>query len=199
MKRTTRFLALGAALLAMAALGQSCMTISAYEGAKPVPKSAYGDPSNSTLIYGSTVLDTGATLAFAKYVPLTVIFMQINTERKPAILSPGIVGMGKAFYLAPLPVGSSIKAFYQTYSIGRTTYLDSLGIQGRYNIDVKAAKPGLLYLGSLVYTDKDGTAEQDFYPIGTVKELDALKAMLPEFAGTAWEAPIKDRIKELSK
>ena len=207
MKLRSRF-AWPLAALAAAVLGLSCATAPTIplRDNVAIKKTAYGSPADSVLVYGSasqvrTIFGAG---------PIDNLEMiQLNPAQRPMIITPA--RSGPVFFTEPLPVGSSVRFFYFSIKQGRTITFYERGAQGQGPTDRKLAKPGLLYLGSLVYCDKryfddrklslrafdESTA--DLYPAGDVKEIDALKSFLPKFKGTDWEPIIAARIEELKK
>jgi hypothetical protein len=194
--------------MAAAALALSCAggPMVPYRNDLAIKKSAYGSPSDCALVYGSA-----AQIKFLLAPgPLNNLEMiQLNPEQQPMIITPA--RSGYTFFTEPLAVGSSIRIFYFSITQGRVTTFYHRGIQGSGPTDVKLAKPGLLYLGSLVYCDKKYLEDKkfsfrvwdggttDLYPAGEESETSALKALLPKFRGTDWEPLINARIEELKK
>jgi len=211
MKRTRKYAWLGAALV-LAGLVLSCASQPnvPYNYNKPVAKMSFDDPSTSVLVYGSARQVKTFLTVFAGAGPINSLeLVQLNPQKEPMIITPA--RDGAYFYTEPLPVGSSLKIFFYSMQLGNTITSYYRGIQGRGPSDVRLEKPGLLYLGSLVYCDKGymdthtvsgRTIDQnslDLYPAGPDKEIDILKAILPKFRKTAWEALIINRIEELKK
>lgn len=175
-----------------------------------VKKSAYGSPSDSALVYGSISMQTNFFNLLSSKGVDNLEMIQLNPAQKPMIITPA--RRGNYFFLEPIHVGSSVKLFYYSYKEGRTIYLDELGIQGLGTMDRKLDKPGLLFMGSMLYCDKkyadtkmglppsdSKIAIKDFFPVGEDKEIAILKEMRPTFEGTEWEPLIAARIEELKK
>jgi len=211
MKRTRKYAWLGAALV-LAGLVLSCASQPTvpYNYNKPVAKKSFDDPSTGVLVYGSAGQIKSVLSFLAGEGPIENLqLVQLNPQKEPMIITPARIG--SYFYTQPLPVGASLKFFYYTMRSGNTVELDYRGMQGKGPSDVRLDKPGLLYLGSLVYCDKGymdthtfmgrkvDPNEFDLYPAGTDKEIDILKAILPKFRKTAWETLIINRIEELKK
>jgi hypothetical protein len=196
---------------ATAALALSCATpprIPLRDNV-PVKKAAYGSPSDSVLVYGSALQAKSIlTVLSASRRIDNLEMIQLNPAQKPAIITPA--RDGSYFFTEPLPLGSSVRFFYFSITQGKTTTFYERGVQGRGPTDRKLSKPGLLYLGSLVLCDQGYINKEtafrspdystmDLYPVGDGQEIDALKALLPKFKGTAWEPLITARIEELKK
>jgi len=174
----------------------------------PVKKASYGSPSDSVLIYGSAMqIKTLATALNGRYIN-NLEMIQLNPAQKPMIITPARAD--NYFFTEPLPVGASVRFFYFSITQGRTTTFYERGIQGHGPTDLKLQKPGLYYMGSLLYCDqqyietktifgKHDYDTTDFYPVGDDSEIGALKALLPKFRGTDWEPLITKRIEELKK
>jgi hypothetical protein len=162
-------------------------------------------PDDSVLVYGSVGTMMGAFLS-GRIGNLEMI--QLNPSQKPAIITPA--RDGTCFYTEPLPVGSSIRFFGFTIKQANTTTFYMRGVQGSGPTDVKLTKPGLYFMGSLVYCYKEyiekmtkfgdrGWEDADLYPVGDRQEIDILKTIQPKFNGTDWEPVIAARIEELKK
>jgi hypothetical protein len=175
-----------------------------------VKKAAYGSPSDSVLIYGSVSMKANIFNFLSTKSVDNLEMIQLNPAQKSMVITPA--RRGDNFFTEPIHVGSSVKLFYYSYKEGRTIYLNSLGIQGLGAMDRKLDKPGLLFLGSMLYCDKKfadtkmglATSDsmmnfEDFFPVGDVKEVDILKELSPAFRGTEWEPLIAARIEELKK
>jgi hypothetical protein len=171
-----------------------------------IKRTAYGSPSDSVLIYGSA---TQVRTIFGAGPIDNLEMVQLNPAQKPMIITPA--RSGPVFFTEPLPVGSSVRFFYFSIKQGRTITFYERGVQGQGPTDRRLAKPGLLYLGALIYCDKQYLEDKkfsfraldestlDLYPAGDGKEIDALKSLLPKFRGTDWEPVIAARIEELKK
>lgn len=193
---------------ATAALSLSCMTPPRMPRRDnvEVKRTAYGSPSDSVLVYGSAAQ---MKFLFGAGPIDNLEMIQLNPAQKPMIITPA--RLGYYFFTEPLPVGSSVRIFYLSIQQGRTITFYYRGLQGNGPADIKLQKPGLLYLGSLVYATKayaekhsqeevkgyDST--MDLYPVGDQKEIDTLKAIRPKFEKTEWEPIIAARIEELKK
>ncbi len=175
---------------------------------KEVVKKEYGDPSNTTLVFGSVSADVGIFGNILDNI-YRLTYIQLNPQKDAMVISPGRVG--PTFFTQPLPLGLSLKLAYFYYKPNSQTIIYNYrGVQGKSPIDFRTEKPGLLYLGSFVYcteeyakTKKETFSfrynNRDFYPVGTISELTSLKSILPYYKGTAWEPIILKRIEELSK
>jgi hypothetical protein len=208
-------------ILAASLLFQACATGKGnqvlFRDKNPVKKVAYGSPKDSVLVYGSLWTNSpadsllGAVGARRNYYANGLQMLQLNPSKPPMVITPA--RYESTFYTYPLPLGSSIRIFYFYEATNTMRSENFLGLQGRSPADRRLEKPGLCYLGSLVYTDR-GYAEKkfgirddekyiykeyDFFPIGDATELEALKAILPKYKKTEWEPLILDRIKELKK
>jgi hypothetical protein len=184
---------------------------------KPVKKEAYGSPKDSALVYGSLWMnfDSDSLLGLVgvrkSYYANALQMLQLNPAKPAMVITPA--RKDNFFFTAPLPVGSSIRIFYFYEETKRSFSTELVGLQGQSPADRRLDKPGLCYMGSLVYTDRDYAEKkfgvtnsggyeykkEDFFNIGTDKEVDALKALLPKYRDTEWEPIIRDRIKELKK
>ena len=175
---------------------------------KEVAKKQYGDPSNTTLVFGS-VSGEVSTSGYMYDDIYKLTYIQLNPQKDAMVISPGRVGT--TFFTQPLPLGLSLKLAYFYYKPNYQTFIYNYsGVQGKSPIDFCTEKPGLLYLGSFVYcteeyakTKKETFSffynNRNFYPVGTISELASLKSILPYYKGTAWEPIILKRIEELSK
>jgi hypothetical protein len=207
MKLRSRFAWLLAALAATA-LGVSCATAPTIplRDNVAIKRTAYGSPSDSVLVYGSA---TQVKTIFGAGPIDNLEMVQLNPAQKPMIITPA--RSGPVFFTEPLPLGSSLRFFYFSIKQGRTITFYERGVQGQGPTDRRLAKPGLLYLGALIYCDKQYLVDKkfsfraldestmDLYPTGDGKEIDALKSLLPKFRGTDWEPVITARIEELKK
>lgn len=200
------------ALLAAAAvmLGASCSTVptTPLRNNVATKKAAYGSPEDSVLVYGDAAQVTSVFNALASKSIDNLEMIQMNPAKPPMIITPARAG--RVFFTEPLPLGSSVRFFYFSITQGRTTTFYERGLQGSGPTDRRLDKPGLCYMGSLLYCDKSykdnksalGSGygdDADLYPYGDYKEIDALKEILPKFRGTAWEGVIAARIEELKK
>jgi hypothetical protein len=194
---------------ATATLSLSCMTPPRMplRDNVAVKRTAYGSPSDSVLVYGSAAQ---MKFLFGAGLIENLEMIQLNPAQKPMIITPA--RNGYYFFTEPLPVGSSVRIFYFSIQQGRTITFYYRGLQGNGPADIKLQKPGLLYLGSLVYATKayadkhspEGVVKgydssTDLYPVGDQKEIDTLKAIRPKFEKTNWEPIIAARIEELKK
>jgi hypothetical protein len=206
--RSTLAWLLAAAATAMLALSCATPPRIPLRDNVPVKKATYGSPSDSVLVYGSaSQVSFILNLLSSKGID-NLEMIQLNPSKKPMIITPARVD--NYFFTEPLPVGSSVRFFFFSISQGRTTTFYERGIQGQGPTDRRLDKPGLYYMGSLLYCDQEyiekktvfghsGYDTADLYPAGEGKEIDALKAILPKFAGTDWEPLITARIEELKK
>ena len=208
MKKTNRIVGIGALSLLLGALALSCASTpnKPYLGSREVLKKNYGDPASTTLVYGSVKQISSVFNALGSKDIQSLEMIQLNQKGEPLAITPGRVG--STFYTQPVPVGSSLKIVFFKIQGGNSATLFYRGIQGKGPSDVRVEKPGLLYLGSLLFCSEQyakthklnlADPDADLYPAGDEKEIRALKDMLPHFRGTAWEPIISARIKELAK
>jgi len=208
MKRIAKTAEVGVLSLLLGALALSCATAPSepYLGSKEVNKKQYGDPESSTLIYGSVKQISSVFNALGSKDIQSLEMVQLNQKGEALAITPG--REGSTFYTQPIPVGSSLKIVFFKIQGGNSTTLFYRGIQGKGPSDVRVEKPGLLYLGSLLFCSEQyakthklnlADPDADLYPAGDDKEIRALRDMLPHFRGTAWEPIISARIKELAK
>jgi len=208
MKRIARIAGTGALALLVGTLTLSCASTpnKPYLGDREVNKKQYGDPENSTLVYGSVKQISSLLTALGSRDIQSLEMVQLNQKGEPLAITPGRVG--STFYTQPVPVGSSLKIVFFKIQSGNSATLFYRGIQGKGPSDVRVEKPGLLYLGSLLFCSEQyakthklnlSDPDADLYPAGNDKEIRALRDMLPHFRGTAWEPIISARIKELAK
>jgi hypothetical protein len=173
-----------------------------------VKKTAFGSPSDSVLLYGSAVQPKtlGTMLSSKKINNLEMI--QLNPAKEPMLITPARIG--DYFFTEPLPLGLSVRFYYFTIKDGLETVPVNVGIQGQGPTDKRLEKPGLLYLGSLVFCDKAYAEKKtllgpldintmSLYPIGDDLEIDILSSMNKAFKDTEWEAVIAARIEELKQ
>jgi len=195
--------------LATAFLAQSCATrpLTPLRNGSVVKQSDYGSPNDSVIVYGEAA-DSKGFLGMSGYLT-NIEMIQLNPSLKPAIITPADYHI--CFFTEPLPVGSSVRFLVYSIDRGRVTTVYERGLQGHSPTDCKLTKPGLLYLGSLVYCNKEyiekttgakiesGYDYADLYPVGEEHELRCLQTMLHVYKGTSWEQVITARIKELQK
>jgi hypothetical protein len=201
-------LALPLAIAALLAASCSSVPTTPLRNNVAIKKAAYLSPAEGVLVYGSAAQAKSMFNALSSRSIDNLEMIQLNPSQKPMIITPA--RSGNVFFTEPLPLGSSVRFFYFSISLGRSTTLYERGVQGSGPTDRKLDKPGLCYLGSLLYCDKSykdnqsalgsGWADSaDLYPYGDEKEIDALKRLLPKFRGTGWEPIISARIEELKK
>ncbi|MBN1519842.1 MAG: hypothetical protein JW923_07115 [Spirochaetales bacterium] len=178
------------ALLVLLASLSSCVSTQRTS----ITKKDLPDPSVSTLVFGylghQTMFGVSA-LQYCKYY-------QVNPDSEARVIDairPSSVS-NPVFFLDPVAVGSSWQLLYFQMTSGNTITYFYLGMVGKDAYDFRAEKPGLLYIGShMLVAGATQYSMQVRELVGGEEE--ALEAIRPQFKGTAWEAVIDQRLKEL--
>lgn len=197
MKRKV-FLMLGLAMVTLLAL--SCVSVGPTRLSRG---DDLGDPSTHTLAFGYLGRHTSLGRSALNYTR----FIQLNPQHEAmftyAVRPRGNNGL---FYMAPMPVGSSWKFFSYSITSGNTITYYYNGLVGKSDWDPRMTRPGLMYIGAYarqpVTVDEGTPAERIINILAPVEdegfELQALRAMRPQFAKTAWADLIDRRIQELT-
>lgn len=162
---------------------------------KTVMSDQYGSPETHSLIFGHVYqAEVFYNLSF-----VGLDFVQINPAFPPMWITAGQAKT--AFFIPPLPAGAAVHMTSFIFGGGEGDILYKLGFQKKTSVSSAPEKSGLHYAGAYkkIVNRRTGikVSEYGFELTDSCTEKDALKLILPGFAGTAWEPLITARIKEL--
>lgn len=162
---------------------------------KTVSKKDYGSPETHTLLFGYLRVKRSYSDFAARDIET---FVQVNPEKEAMILMPRYF-RSPAFCIVPVEPGTKLRLAYAYYEItgyqSTTIYslYSTLNDPEELTLCYTAKKPGLQYVGSINREEGAYIKEKTSY------ELAALQDMQAYFKGTAWEAVINARVKELEE
>jgi hypothetical protein len=189
----------------------SCASLlSPRENSVIVEPKDFGEPENSTVVFGYISQGKRPGQLFGQELPMeldTVEFVQINPDKEPLFVLPGkMFTDGTMFYTHPVKPGMILKMIQWKryddvnvhYSYGRQMvdkiYTVIPQVFGE-EVTVEIKKPGLYYFGNYAMDYEKNIFVKNDNPEKT--ELNILKKIIDDFKNTAWENVINERIKEL--
>lgn len=173
-----------AVFLAAALTGcASTKGITCSKAGKKLASGEWPSPENTTLLFfdgniWNSMLQQNPKFGYR--------FYDVNSRIESVNLLIVNITTGVVGFVQPLPVGSELKVFSQTYTAGNTIYTDYFGIGG---VDFVLDKPGLMYYEA----GKNSKGKEK------KNELSSLKLLYKYFKGTGseWEELILNRMEEL--
>jgi len=135
------------------------------------------------------------TVQNAELQESSMIFMQLNTEKKPQVVVAKTNPMFNYWTAPNIEPGGSFKLVYYDHTYMNIVYYSVAGIQGKTPVDFIAPEaPGLFFCGRCVAAG--GKITIDTSPEA---ELKVLKIIQVAYVASPWFPIIRNRIKELEK